>query len=50
MYNSVDDACEKMVSVKERFEPDPANVVTYERMYQRYIELYDSLRGLFAKD
>ena len=48
MYKNIDDACEKMVSVKKRFEPNPANFETYEKAYRRYVRLYDDLVGLFA--
>jgi xylulokinase len=50
MYKSIDEACEKMISVKKRFEPNPANFETYEKTYQRYVQLYDDLLGVFAKD
>jgi xylulokinase len=50
MYNSIEEACERMVSVKERFEPNPANAAVYEKTYYRYVELYDRLCGLFAKE
>src|SRR5208283_2960519 len=50
MYKSIDEACEKMVSVKKRFEPNPANFEIYEKTYQRYVQLYDDLVGVFAKD
>ncbi len=50
MYKSIDEACEKMVSIKKRFEPNPANFETYEKTYQRYVQLYDNLVGVFAKD
>lgn len=50
MYRSIEEACEKMVSVKKRFEPNPANFETYEKAYRRYVQLYDDLVGLFAMD
>ena len=50
MYKNIEEACEKMVSVKKRFEPNPANFETYDKGYRRYVQLYDDLVGLFAKD
>jgi len=50
MYASIEDACEKMVSIKERFEPNPANAAVYKSTYNRYVKLYDDLCGLFARD
>jgi len=50
MYKSIEEACEKMVSVKKRFEPNPANFEAYEKTYRRYVQLYDDLVGLFAND
>jgi xylulokinase len=50
MYKSIEDACNKMISIKERFEPNPANAGIYESTYRHYIQLYDDLCGLFAQD
>jgi xylulokinase len=50
MYKSIDQACERMVSVKKRFEPNPANSNVYEKTYQHYVKLYDDLTGMFGKD
>lgn len=50
MYKSIEEACERMISVKKRFEPNPANFETYEKAYLRYVQLYDDLVGLFASD
>jgi sugar (pentulose or hexulose) kinase len=50
MYKSIDQACERMVSVKRRFEPNPVNFNVYEKTYQHYVQLYDDLVELSAKD
>jgi xylulokinase len=47
MYKGIDEACQRMVSIKERFDPNPANFDVYERTYQRYVRLYNDLCGLF---
>jgi xylulokinase len=50
MYRTVDEACGKMIAIKKRFEPNPENFDVYEKSYQRYVQLYEDLVGLFAKD
>ena len=35
---------------KEALRPNPANFETYEKTYQRYVQLYDNLVDVFAKD
>ena len=50
LYKSIDEACEKMVSIKERFDPNPANFEVYEKTYQRYVRLYNDLCRLFATE
>jgi len=39
---------ENMVQVKDRFEPNPDTKAAYEEMYGKYVDLYDSLTGMFA--
>jgi len=36
--------------MKERFEPNTANFKAYDEAYQRYVKLYDSLKGMFAEE
>ena len=50
MYTSIENACNKMISIKERFEPNPANAGIYEGTYGHYMQLYNDLCGLFARD
>jgi sugar (pentulose or hexulose) kinase len=50
LYKNIDEACEKMVSIKERFDPNPANFQVYEKTYQRYVRLYNDLCRLFATE
>ena len=50
MYGSIDEACEKMIMVKERFDPNPANLETYERSYRNYVQLYDDLCAMFDRE
>ena len=50
IYSNIDEACEKMIAVKERFEPNPANFKIYEKTYQNYIQLYNELCPMFQKE
>jgi xylulokinase len=50
VYGSLPEACARMVKIKARHEPDPANAPAYAELYARYVGLYDSLAGMFAKD
>lgn len=50
IYSNIDEACEKMIAVKERFEPNPANFKIYEKTYQNYIQLYNDLCLMFQRE
>ena len=41
-------ACSATVTVKDRYEPDPATRSAYEDAYGRYVRLFETLRPLFA--
>jgi xylulokinase len=47
VWDSVDAACESTVSLSETTEPQGANAATYDESYQRYRELYHSLKETF---
>lgn len=47
LYSSVEEAAEKMIQVKERFEPNPANREIYDAAFGTYVKLYDALCPLF---
>lgn len=49
IYDSVGDACKKMIKTDRRFEPDPAFRETYDRNYERYKQLFHDLSDLFSK-
>lgn len=49
MFRSLNEACEEMVSLKERFDPNPENFEVYTATYERYVQLYTDLCGLFEK-
>lgn len=47
LYSSVEEAAEKMIQIKERFEPTSSNRAIYDGTFATYVELYDALRPLF---
>jgi xylulokinase len=50
IYPNLKEAVSKMVSLKSRVDPNPANERAYDRAYERYRGLYESLVELFAKE
>ena len=49
IYASVEEACDRTISVAERTEPDPDNSATYDKFYPIYRGLYASLKDHFAE-
>ena len=50
MFKSLEEATSKMVKIKERFQPNPENAGLYARYFKKYVDLYDALVGMFAKE
>ena len=50
MFKSPEDATSKMVKIKQRFQPNPENSDLYARYFKKYVDLYDSLVDMFAKE
>ena len=48
-YPDVATACRQMVRKVETFQPDPAGVADYERLYPSYRGLYPALKQTFAE-
>ena len=48
VFADLDEACAAMVVPNRRFEPAPSARATYDAGYQRYLELFDTLRPSFA--
>jgi sugar (pentulose or hexulose) kinase len=46
-FRSLEEGAARMVRVRERILPEPANAVIYERAYREYLELYNRLQPLF---
>jgi xylulokinase len=49
IYGSVDEACERVVAVKERFEPNSSNFNIYDMAYRNYVQLYNDLCDAFNR-
>ena len=47
LYSSVEEAAEKMIQIKEQFEPNAANRAVYDASFGTYVRLYDALCPLF---
>ncbi len=50
MFKNLAEACAGMVQVRGRHEPNPAHAAAYAEHYAKYVGLYDSLTGLFARE
>ncbi len=48
-FPSLESAIDRMVVVKDRFVPDPANRATYDAGYATYRDLYADLVGMFDR-
>lgn len=49
-YKSVEDAVTKVVAVDDRIEPNPNNAGVYDKAFDRYIGLYNSLLSTFDQE
>jgi xylulokinase len=48
LYASVEEAAARMVHLRERFEPNPANREAYQQAFATYVQLYEQCCPLFA--
>lgn len=46
-YTTVEECAEKLVKIKETLSPNPEICARYQRCYQKYVEIYPAMRGLF---
>ena len=49
LYNDVNEACKKMIKVKEKFMPDKSNSQIYDSSYKKYMSLFSDLSQMFNK-
>ncbi len=49
LYGSVKDCADALVTVRETVQPDPEIAARYEKQYQRFHDIYPTLKPLFAK-
>lgn len=49
VFDSVGDAVDSMVEVKERIVPDPSNREIYDKGYEMYRKLFEDLSGCFEQ-
>lgn len=47
IFKDIQSACDNMIQVVNRFEPNPANAAIYNRGYEKYIKLQASLGEMF---
>jgi xylulokinase len=47
-WNSVEEACDAVLGVRNRVSPDPQNVEVLAKQYRRYRQLYPALKPLFT--
>jgi xylulokinase len=48
-WKSVDEACDAVVKVQKRVEPDPIALKALQKQYEKYQMLYPALKPLFAR-
>lgn len=48
-FDSVKDACDKLIKTTEAFEPIPSQVTAYNRKYNSFSKLYPSIKDLFPQ-
>jgi sugar (pentulose or hexulose) kinase len=50
VYPSLSQACERMVKVRARYEPDASRTGVYAGLYENYVGLFDALGGMFERN
>ncbi len=48
-YESVSDAVEKLIKIVDTVEPEEELVEKYEIQYQKFRQIYPSVKGLFQE-
>jgi len=47
LYSNIEEAAERMIQIKERFDPNPNHKAVYDEVFNTYVKLYDALCPLF---
>lgn len=47
VFKNIEEACAKMVFTKDIIKPNPKNFGVYDKSYELYLKLYDSLKNCF---
>lgn len=47
LYSNIEEAAERMIQIKERFDPNPKHKAVYDEAFNTYVKLYDALCPLF---
>lgn len=50
VFSSMESAVDNMITVKKTYQPNADNVEKYNIYYQKYIDLYNSLVGMYASE
>ncbi len=50
LFGSIEDACKKMVRIKEQFTPNKSNFQVYDKLYNKYCQLYKDLCNIFEQE
>jgi xylulokinase len=50
MFSTIGEACAKLIQVTEYRKPDPVALSIYDRLYELYRPLYETLKPFFRKD
>jgi xylulokinase len=50
IYPNLKVAADRMVQVKKKIEPQKDNELAYQKAYRHYLDLYNSLLGMFEKE
>jgi len=49
-WPSVDAACDQVIRITDRVQPDPTAVEVFHRQYRKYVALYPALRSIFTTE
>ncbi len=47
-FDSLDEACNKMIKIKKVYKPNSSNSELYQKMYLNYMKLFKDLQGMFS--